>query len=253
MTLDPDFRQETTANTDIRQGSRRMSRFWGVLALATSLVSPLEGQGAGGAKTVDEGSFTISVNGIRSGREDFTISGTPSGRCTEYIAKSTIVLGDRRLMPAMQADSNGSPMTYQIQTRNASDQEWWSGTISRGRVDARMRTAKGEARKEYIVTEGAIILDDDVFHQYYFVVSRTRTGMAAIVIPRRNTQLALQISSSGADHVTVAGRELEATHYVLTEPSGTQRDLWVDGKGRVLKVAIPSRGIVALRDDPPAA
>ncbi|MEP7346961.1 MAG: DUF6134 family protein [Gemmatimonadaceae bacterium] len=213
---------------------------------------PLWGQ-QGGARSIDEGSFTITVNGQRAGREDFSIAGTPTGRGTEYIARATIVMGDRRLSPAMQADSSGAPMTYQIQTRNASDQEWWSGTISRGRVDARMRTAKGEARKEYIVTEGAIILDDDVFHQYYFVVSRAQTGSAAVVIPRRNTQLTLRIASAGADRVSIAGKELDATHYVLSEPSGIQRDLWVDAQGRVLKVAIPSKGIVALRDDPPAA
>lgn len=221
------------------------------LALSAVASFPLLAQG--GAKTIDEGSFTITVNGQRVGREDFSIAGTPSGRGTEYIAKATIVMGDRRLSPAMQADSTGAPMTYQIQTRNASDQEWWSGTISRGRVDARMRTTKGEARKEYIVSEGAIILDDDVFHQYFFVVSRARTGTTAVVIPRRNTQLALKISSAGADRVAVAGKELDATHYVLTEPSGAQRDLWVDSQSRVLKVAIPARGIVALRDDPPAA
>ncbi len=220
--------------------------------LFTAIASlPLQGQ-QGGAKTIDEGSFTITVNGQRAGREDFSIAGTPSGRGTEYIAKATVVMGDRRLIPAMQTDSTGAPMTYQIQTRNASDQEWWSGTISRGRVDARMRTSKGEARKEYIVTEGAIILDDDVFHQYYFVVSRARTGTAAVVIPRRNAQLTLRISAAGSDPIAIAGKELEATHYVLSEPSGAQRDLWVDGQGRVLKVAIPAKGIVALRDDPPA-
>ena len=39
----------------------------------------------------------------------------------------------------------------------------------------------------------------------------------------------------------------------FTEPSGVIREVWVDDAGRVLKVAIPSRNIVALRDDPPAA
>ena len=222
------------------------------LLLTAVATTPVGGQ-QGGAKSVDEGSFTITVNGQRVGREDFSIAGTPTGRGTEYIAKATIVMGDRRLAPAMQADSMGTPMTYQIQTRNASDQEWWSGTISRGRVDARMRTPKGEARKEYIVTEGAVILDDDVFHQYYFVVSRARTGTAAVVIPHRNVQMTLRISNAGNDGVSIAGKEIEALHYVLTEPSGAQRDLWVDAQGRVLKVAIPSKGIVALRDDPPTA
>jgi hypothetical protein len=219
--------------------------------LLSAVASPLGGQSA---KTIDQGSFTITTNGQRTGREDFSIATTPTGKGTEYIAKATIVLGDRRLAPAMQTDSSGTPMTYQVQTRNSSaGQEWWSGTITRGRVDARMRTARGEARKEYIVADGAIILDDDVFHQYYFVPQHTKQASVAVVIPRRNAQLTLKITSSGPDHVTIAGKELEAAHFVLTEPDGAQRDLWVDAAGRVLRVAIPTRGVVALRDDPPAS
>jgi hypothetical protein len=38
---------------------------------------------------------------------------------------------------------------------------------------------------------------------------------------------------------------------VLSEPGGGDRDLWVDASGRVLKVAIPGRGLVAQRNEPP--
>ena len=51
--------------------------------------------------------------------------------------------------------------------------------------------------------------------------------------------------------VSIGTTELDAKHIVVTEPSGATRDVWVDAKGRVLKVAIPSRNVVALRDDPP--
>jgi hypothetical protein len=38
---------------------------------------------------------------------------------------------------------------------------------------------------------------------------------------------------------------------VLSEPGSGDRDLWVDAAGRVLKVAIASRGLVAQRNEPP--
>jgi hypothetical protein len=222
-----------------------------VLGLLAVSVSPTLAA-AQGARTLDEGSFTITVNGQRAGREDFSITGTPSGRGTEFIAKATIVYGDRRLSPAMQADSTGVPMQYQIETRNASGtQDYWSGTIARGRVDARMRTARGEARKEYIVTEGALILDDEVFHQYYFVAARRGAGSIPVVIPRRNQQVTMRIATAGSEQLTIGNQQLQAQHLTLTEPSGDRRDLWVDAQGRVLKVAIPSRGLIAVRDDPP--
>jgi hypothetical protein len=48
----------------------------------------------------------------------------------------------------------------------------------------------------------------------------------------------------------VGGRLLDATRLRLTAPSA-DRDIWVDGLGRVLKVAIPTRDLVATRDDAP--
>lgn len=222
------------------------------IAAALSFAAPtLEAQSA---QIIDQGSFTITVSGQRTGREDFRIEGTPTGTgALEYVARATVVFGDRRLMPALRSDSMGAPSDYQIESRGTtSGSERWSGKITRGRVSARINNARGESAKEYIVTEGAIIIDDDVFHQYYFVARRTPESSVAVVVPRRNAQVAMRLTAAGNERVTVGTRDIDARHLVLTEPSGATRDLWVDAKGRVLKVAIASRNVVALRDDPPA-
>jgi hypothetical protein len=127
------------------------------------------------------------------------------------------------------------------------------GNISRGRVSAQINTPRGEADREYVVADGAILLDDDVFHQYYFVALRANGATVPIVVPRRNAQLALRVSNAGIEPVSIGGTSIEARHLQFSEPSGVVREVWVDSAGRVLKVAIPSRGIIALRDDPPAA
>jgi len=205
-----------------------------------------------GVRVIDEGSFSISVNGQRTGRENFSITGTPTGEGIDYIAKATVVYGDRRLSPSLHADSAGTPSQYMVQISNTGgQQERWKGTIRRGRVSATIQSPRGESQKEFVVTEGALILDDDVYHQYYFVAHRATNGNLTVVIPRRNSQLPLRVASAGTDRVTVGTREIDARHLVLTEGDGTQRDVWVDAQGRVLKVAIPARGIVAVRDDPP--
>jgi hypothetical protein len=51
--------------------------------------------------------------------------------------------------------------------------------------------------------------------------------------------------------VSIGSTAIEARHLLFTEPSGAVREVWIDSAGRVLKVAIPARGIIALRDDPP--
>lgn len=215
---------------------------------ASLLVAPHRGS-AQSERTIDEGSFTITVNGQRAGRETFTILAEPRGDGWEQIARGTLSYGDTLLTPKLSADPTGSAVAYQIETRNSNDS--WKGTIVRGRVSAHIHSARGESEKEYIVTDGALILDDGVYHQYYFIPQRTTNGSVAVLIPRRNTQIRLKVTATGNERLTVGTRELDARHFVLTEPDGAKRELWVDSQGRVLKVTIPARGIVAMRDDPP--
>jgi hypothetical protein len=227
------------------------SRFLRAFLLLVAFTVPATSRGQGAPRTIDEGSFSITIGGQRAGRENFSIKATPRGQSVEYLAQAQVVYGDRRLIPALVADSLGAPMTYEITTRNAGDTEKWAGTIVRGRVSARILTPRGQMAREYIVTEGAVILDDDVYHQYYFVARSRSAGSVPVVIPRRNAQARLQISTAGQERLTIGTRELDATHLVLSEPGGDQRDLWIDSEGRVLKVEVPARGIVVTRDDPP--
>jgi hypothetical protein len=237
-----------------RGPSRLRSLALGAHVLVSATAMPASALRAQSAQIIDQGSFTITVGNLRTGREDFRIEGTPGASgALEYVARATVVFGDRRLTPALHSDSMGTPSDYQIESRGTTTgSERWSGKITRGRVSARINNARGESAKEYIVTDGALILDDDVFHQYFFIARRATSASVAIVIPRRNAQVVLRVSSGGSDRVTIGTRDVDARHLVFTEPNGDVRDVWVDAKGRVLKVAIPSRNLVALRDDPPA-
>lgn len=207
---------------------------------------------AQGVRVLDRGSFTITVSGQRVGREDFTISGTPSANGMDYLSKATVVYGDKRLNPSLWSDSIGAPSRYTVEVKGTSgSSERWMGRISRGRVSASIDNARGPSEREYVVSEGAVLLDDDVFHQYFFVGLRASQPTVQIVIPRRNTQVVLKSARGADERLTIGAASVDARHLVFTEPSGTTRDVWVDAAGRVLKVALPSRNLVASRDDPP--
>lgn len=208
----------------------------------------LRGQGV---RTLDRGTFTVTVNGVRAGREDFTISSTPTGSGSEFVSHARVALGERRLNPKLKSDSSGKPSAYEIEVRGTGTTERWMGTIVRGRVAARLESGTGVKEREYLAADGAVLLDDDVYHQYYFVMLRADRPAIPIVVPRRNAQLVLRPSPATPDQVTIGQVTLDARKVVLTEPSGATREVWTDATGRVLKVTIPSRGIVALRDDPP--
>lgn len=202
--------------------------------------------------TVDEGSFSVTQNGRPIGREEFRISSTPGTSGPVYLATATAAYGDRRLSPALRTDTSGAPIAYQIDIRNGTDgPERLSGQVGRGRFSARIQTPRGEAAREYLVSDGALVLDDDIYHQYYFLARRAHDGSVPVVIPRRNVQVVMHVSTKGREAVTIGDRTIEATHLVLTEPGGATRDVFVDDAGRVLEVAIPAKGIVAMRDDPP--
>ena len=207
---------------------------------------------AQGVRVLDRGSFAITVGGLRVGREDFTISGTPSANGMDYLSKATVVYGDKRLNPSLWSDSLGAPSRYTVEVKGSSgSNERWMGRISRGRVSASIDNARGPSEREYVVSEGAVLLDDDVFHQYYFLALRAAQPTVQIVVPRRNAQVVLKSTRSADETLSIGASTIEAHHLVFTEPGGATREVWVDAAGRVLKVALPSRNLVASRDDPP--
>jgi hypothetical protein len=203
--------------------------------------------------TVDEGSFTITRRGERIGREEFTVRRTPGAEGQAVlVASATVAYDDRRIAPALRTDSAGAPIAYALEVRAGTEvQEQLKGALGRGRFSAVTRTPRGESAREYIVTDGALILDDEVYHQYYFLARAARGGTVPVVIPRRNAQVVVRLEDGGATTITIGGRALAARRLTLREPGGGVRTLTVDAQGRVLQVELPAQGIVVTRDDPP--
>ena len=211
--------------------------------------APLSGQVA----TLDEGSFTITVNGERVGREDFRIRSTPGSTGPEVVATASVSYPNRRVLPQMRADSAGIPSRYVVEVKDAqAGDERVDGSVFRGRVSARVKNSRGESANEFVVSQGALLIDDDVFHQYYFITRRqSPVGPVQVIVPRRNTQVTMRVADAGTEKLAIGGTTLDARRYTIADPGGADREVWADAAGRLLKVAIPSRGVVALRDDPP--
>jgi hypothetical protein len=207
--------------------------------------------GAAQVAVVDEGSFTITRSGTKIGQEEFAIRRTGGPGGDMLVANATVVYTDRRLSPALQTDAAGTPLRYQVEVSVGSDVERLQGRVGRGRFSAQLRTPRGESAREYVVADGALILDDDVFHQYYFLAHARRTGLVPVVIPRRNVQVTMRVDEEGADVLTIGGSRIAATRYAIGEPGDGTRRIWVDAQGRVLKVTLDARGITATRDSPP--
>jgi hypothetical protein len=207
--------------------------------------------------TADEGTFTVTREGTRIGREEFRIMKQPVAGSVEYVARGLGAYGDRRITAALQTDATGSPLRYQVDIKTGPEVESrLTAQIVHGRLSTQVRTARGEAASEFSTGDGTVLVDDEIYHQYYFLPLSGRLGSAtadmSVLVPRRNAQGAVRVSRSGADPVSIGGQTIAATRYVLSSPGVPERQVWLDAGGRVLKVTVPSQGIVALRDDPPS-
>jgi hypothetical protein len=225
---------------------RRLVSLALALVAASIPVRPVPAQGT----PFDEGTFVVTRNGAVVGKEAFRIVRS-GGKDQLYTSTAQCAFGDRRISPALTADRAGVPLLYRVEVKTGGEiEERLQATGRPGRLHAVLQTRTGESSKEYVVANGAVILDDDVYHQHFFVPLARRSGQVIVVVPRRNSQVVGRLEDRGTDKIRVDGRDVAAVHLVITLPDGA-RDLWFDESGRLLKVAMPARGVIALREELP--
>jgi hypothetical protein len=217
-----------------------------VLALAVA--------SAGAQSTVvDDGSYTLSRNGERIGREDFSIRHVPTNAgAYESLTRGVVVTGTHRLTVDLSTDSVGRPVRFQSKASDdARAGDSYRGEVVGRRYSARIIRGGGESARELLLPPGALVVEDGVLHPLQFVVARGR-GTVPAVVPSRNVVVTLTVEDAGADRVSIALQSIDTRKFIVREDaSGLVREVWVDGAGRVLKVAVPAEKLVALRDDAP--
>lgn len=229
------------------------------LALATlaALAAPMRQPQS---TLADAGSFTVLQGGSKVGTEVFTIHRAPPPD-GGYVVEGAAVYLTRRLVPVLRTDSSGTPVRYELdEFVDGHRQRQLTLQIVRGRGSERVQTSRGESATEFLVAPGARLLDADVFAQYYFIaraviaLSRDPGGpmVVPLLIPRRGGTLAAPVVIVGDERLDVAGQSRDAIHLRIRGADSDPQDIWADQEGRVLRVAVPARGLVALRDDQPS-
>ncbi|MDA1080964.1 MAG: hypothetical protein O2973_04670 [Gemmatimonadetes bacterium] len=217
------------------------------LVLALALVAR-----PSGAQVVvlDEGSFTLYKDGERIGREDFSIRTAPGPDGPTLVAQATVAIGTRRIAPGINADTTGFPASYQREVRDSGKVlESYSGQAVRGRFSSRLLLPGGESAREFRLPTGAVAADDDIIHQLWFISRRGAGAIVPVLVPRRNTVESVIIQRVGTERISIDLRRFDTVHLTLqTTATGEIRDVWITMDGRIIKAAIPSLGLVALRD-----
>lgn len=206
---------------------------------------------------VDRGTFLLSRDGSAVGTEDFTIrrSGTERQPRLILTAEATIrtPTGERRTSSALEASGIERRITaYQIKESGERTLDVYL-SLSGRRFQARVVTPQGEQLREYLAEPSVVILEEEMAHLYYLVAARFRDGSTAVpaVSPRSGTRRRLRIEDAGTEAVRIAERNIPARRLVVQDGDGAARDLWIDERGRVLRLVDRATGLRAERRDPP--
>lgn len=226
-----------------------------VLGLLLSAVVTAVSGAAAQSEAEDAGTFQVFVGGREVGTEEFTIRQTGAGTNAEVNAAGRVALslptGSLELLPRLRASGfQASPLAYEVAIGGSSPRKI-VGTIGSGRFSAKIVTPSGEQLREYVASDGAVVLDEGVAHHYFFLARRMRNGSVPILIPRENRQVMATVSDRGEERVQVAGTTANLFHLVVQPRGGDERHVWVDALGRVIKVEIPAAEYRAVRTELP--
>jgi hypothetical protein len=207
---------------------------------------------------LDEGSFTVVVNGQRAGREQFSVQQVVSAEGVAFELRSESAIGDRRTAMRLEVDSAGTPVRYSLEERRGAETTLrLGGQRVRGRFATLARSITGEAAREYLLRPGALVVEDDGIVQHALLVRRRALQAGAgvtlpSITPVANAQgIVRLVLEAEADTVSIAGARRSARRWRAVTDAGETRIIWADGEGRLLRLTIPARGLDALRDDVP--
>ena len=221
----------------------------GWLLTTFALLAPIALTGQ--AVVLDEGRFAVFVEGREVGSESFTIQRGGSGADARILSTAVIQLesdgGVVEMRPMLDASTDLVARVFENKI-SGSRAAQVNGFVNGGRFVSRVTSEDGEMQREYRFGAGAVLLEEDVAHLYYFISSRATTPGSTLsaIVPSTGQQLRLSVVSSEVEPFRLGREQLDARH-VRLEGADVRHDVWLDDQGRVLRVEVPERGYRAER------
>jgi hypothetical protein len=234
-----------------------MPRAYSVLLTCIALAGALNpaSVGAQATTTLDEGTFRITIDGTDVGTETFTIKrvGVAADALIDAAGRVSIDARPDLITRLRFSAETLRAADYQMRIES-SPAEVHSGRVTGRRVTARVVSSAGENLREYLVSEGAEVIDESVAHQHYFLARRVRNGETRIPVisPRQGKQHFVQVEFAGEETLTIGGQAISARKLMLRPEQGDPRTIWTDAEDRILRLEIPASRLVAERTAPPA-
>lgn len=208
-----------------------------LIALGSLATPPASGQSV----AMDEGTFSITVEGRSAGTETFAIRRIGMGADSRVIAQGQVQLtlpgGALSMEPILEASETLSLAGYQNKVSGTREEVFTLAGTNDRRFQGRTVSPQGEQVQEYRAASGTILLEDMVAHHFFLLGARLdgESGTIPVIIPGQGRQLQLQYTVTGSETLQLGGAPVEARR-VRVEVAGAGRDVWFDVQGRVLRV-----------------
>jgi hypothetical protein len=185
-------------------------------------------------------SFTFAQGRLSGGAQGWTLSAT-----ARYDRVRPVIV----LSPTLEISADSQPVTLQFDIANPREPMRVLGQLGRQRYTVRTVARSVERAREFPVEPPLVVLDDSVFAPYRLVAWHAGPEPARVtaVVPRATRRDVLTVTAAGSESIVVNGRSVTARHVTVSGGPNELVHLWLDDRGSIVRLAIPSRRLVAER------
>ena len=203
---------------------------------------------------VDEGTLVVREDTVEVAREAFRLTAVRTGAGGTRWTLATTVRYDRTrpvvvLDPIVELGADSNPVSLEYTVADPREPMRILGQLTRGRFVVRLLGRRTERAREFPAPPPAAVVDDSVFALYLPVAwqGRPRPVTVTAVFPRAGRRELLTVQDLGVQSTTLNRDPAALQHITVTGGENRLVHLWLGADGRLAKIEVPSRRLVAER------
>ena len=203
---------------------------------------------------VDEGTLVVREDTVEVAREAFRVTAVRTGAGGTRWTIATTIRYDRTrpvvvLDPIVELGPDSNPVSLEYTVADPREPMRILGQLTRGRFVVRLLGRRTERAREFPAPPPAAVVDDSVFALYLPVAwqGRPRPVTVTAVFPRAGRRELLTVQDLGVQSTTLNRDPAALQHITVTGGENRLVHLWLDADGRVAKIEVPSRRLIAER------
>jgi len=207
---------------------------------------------------VDEGTLVVREDTLEIARETFRLTAMRTGAGVTRWKLATTIRYDRTrpvvvLDPIVELGPDSSPVSLEYTVADPREPLRILGQLTRGRFVVRLLGRRTERAREFPAPPPAAVVDDSVFALYLPVAWQVRPQPVTVtcVFPRAGRRELLTVQDLGVESTTLNRDPAALRHITVTGGENRVIHLWLAADGRLAKVEVPSRRLVAERAPAP--